>query len=73
MGQRDRYSLLADLIHAGLVKIEGLRQICDRHGVPLVFEVITAFGRTGKAFASVKTSRAASKNGPCRIRNRYVN
>ena len=33
--------------------LERLRQICDRHGVLLIFdEVITAFGRTGNAFAS---------------------
>ena len=33
--------------------LERLREICDRHGILLVFgEVITGFGRTGKAFAA---------------------
>ena len=32
--------------------LERLREICDRHGILLIFdEVITAFGRLGKAFA----------------------
>jgi beta-alanine--pyruvate transaminase len=32
--------------------LEKLREICDRHGILLIFdEVITAFGRLGKAFA----------------------
>jgi beta-alanine--pyruvate transaminase len=32
--------------------LEKLREICDRHGILLIFdEVITAFGRIGKAFA----------------------
>lgn len=33
--------------------LERLREICDEHGILLVFdEVITGFGRTGKGFAS---------------------
>ena len=33
--------------------LERLRQICDRHGILLIFdEVITAFGRVGAAFAA---------------------
>ena len=33
--------------------LQRLREICDEHGILLVFdEVITGFGRTGKAFAS---------------------
>ena len=33
--------------------LQRLRQICDRHGILLIFdEVITGFGRTGYAFAS---------------------
>jgi beta-alanine--pyruvate transaminase len=33
--------------------LERLRQICDQHGILLVFdEVITGFGRTGKAFGA---------------------
>ncbi|MDA0997878.1 MAG: aspartate aminotransferase family protein [Proteobacteria bacterium] len=33
--------------------LERLREICDQHGILLVFdEVITGFGRTGQAFAS---------------------
>ncbi|MDH3612237.1 MAG: aspartate aminotransferase family protein [Gammaproteobacteria bacterium] len=33
--------------------LERLREICDRHGILLIFdEVITAFGRVGKAFAA---------------------
>jgi beta-alanine--pyruvate transaminase len=35
--------------------LERLREICDRHGILLIFdEVITAFGRVGKAFAAEK-------------------
>jgi len=35
--------------------LERLRQICDQHGILLVFdEVITGFGRLGKAFAADK-------------------
>ncbi len=35
--------------------LEKLRAICDRHGILLIFdEVITAFGRVGKAFAAEK-------------------
>src|SRR4029079_6306010 len=33
--------------------LERLRQICDKHGILLIFdEVITGFGRTGHAFAA---------------------
>jgi beta-alanine--pyruvate transaminase len=33
--------------------LQKLRQICDKHGILLIFdEVITGFGRTGKAFAA---------------------
>ena len=33
--------------------LQRLREICDRHGILLVFdEVITGFGRTGRAFAA---------------------
>jgi beta-alanine--pyruvate transaminase len=33
--------------------LERLRQICDRHGILLIFdEVITAFGRVGRAFGA---------------------
>ena len=33
--------------------LERVREICDKHGILLVFdEVITGFGRTGKAFAA---------------------
>ena len=33
--------------------LQRLRQICDKHGILLIFdEVITGFGRTGSAFAS---------------------
>ena len=33
--------------------LERLREICDEHGILLIFdEVITGFGRTGKAFAA---------------------
>jgi beta-alanine--pyruvate transaminase len=33
--------------------LKRLREICDRHGILLIFdEVITAFGRLGTAFAA---------------------
>ncbi|MBT8084812.1 MAG: aspartate aminotransferase family protein [Woeseia sp.] len=35
--------------------LQRLREICDRHGILLIFdEVITAFGRTGNAFGSIE-------------------
>jgi beta-alanine--pyruvate transaminase len=37
--------------------LERLREICNRHGILLIFdEVITAFGRVGKAFAAERFS-----------------
>ena len=34
---------------------QGLREICDRHGILLVAdEVITAFGRLGEWFGSIR-------------------
>jgi taurine--2-oxoglutarate transaminase len=35
--------------------LEGVREICDRHGILLVFdEVMTGFGRVGEAFAALR-------------------
>jgi beta-alanine--pyruvate transaminase len=43
----------AGVIPPPLGYLEKLREICDRHGILLIFdEVITAFGRVGKAFAA---------------------
>jgi taurine--2-oxoglutarate transaminase len=41
------------VIYPGDGYLQGLREICDEHGIVLVFdEVMTGFGRTGKMFAS---------------------
>jgi len=43
----------AGVIPPPLGYLEKIREICDRHGILLIFdEVITAFGRVGKAFAA---------------------
>ena len=43
----------AGVIPPPLGYLEKLREICDRHGILLIFdEVITAFGRVGKSFAA---------------------
>jgi len=43
----------AGIIPPPLGYLQKLREICDRHGILLIFdEVITAFGRVGKSFAA---------------------
>ncbi|MDH3352049.1 MAG: aspartate aminotransferase family protein [Gammaproteobacteria bacterium] len=43
----------AGVIPPPLGYLQKLREICDRHGILLIFdEVITAFGRVGKSFAA---------------------
>ena len=45
----------ADVLPPPVGYLERLREICDRHGILLIFdEVITAFGRVGKPFAAGK-------------------
>jgi len=71
----------AGVIPPPLGYLEKIREICDRHGILLIFdEVITAFGRVGKAFAAERfgvtpdiiTTAKGLTNGVMRQRSRSV-